>query len=1731
MRSKKLIKRGLAVFLSALTMLSSLSAFPMAASAASVDKVKDKEEVSANLNRDASLNKYLFAYFLGEQDTYVRLAVSDDGYNFEALNGNQPLLNTRADDATAIAFNGKTGMPCSGGARDPYIIRKINGDGFWIVATDLDTSVGKTPDGSGGNTYNNSKLLIWDVKDITNVANVKPWAVDTSGWFGETYYGKDTKSGLKWKTNDYYNHEGVNVNYCAWAPEVIWDTDKNMYMIYWSNGYYDDLRIYYAYTNDFKTYYKADGTELNGTNGAEPEILYDPGVKSIDGDITYDKASGKYYMFFKKEAEGQLYIVTADHASGPYSNERKFVDNNVTGVASGGNGIGMEGPEVYQLLNGDYVFFADVYTSNNSMFQFYTNSDLSKISGEDYCGDKMVMNHLKPRHAGMAYITTDEYNSLKNTYGVARFDSSGIEQGENINDHLVAQYFTTTDVTQDATGNGNTLSNHGATYEARTYNDQTVSTVKTTKTDGSYLDFSTANLKSGGKAANFNVNDGVTLSWNSYSENDNNELYHWVFGVLGNGVQKGTFSGEAKDNANSNYLGFCANNVYTVSGGGYYVATYQADTNMDGAWHKYVMTLTKNCIVIYKDNKLYQAIYAQNCTANDHNGKATPYYVNSITNSWVTDLFTNGTLLIGGSAYADDGTFTGNIYDFRIYNKAITNADVARSTALMNTQSADEALNSFEKMMNSGTIYMNMAPTYDAYVALKKANDVYKYGLPGALSETELENYKADLAEAVANMTKYSVAAVKQQYADAYTAFKVTDQNNLYSGYTSQVASIGLLFADTEQASNEMGRSVGSFKSEDSDLNMYYSTNVLMYTGVSGDTPRFPVAFSFKYGLNKWNTKRWVYTVYPVADASKKTTDSTEFRLNMINNSGEHTNCWYGYTTKLNYAYLLGNTDTRYVVAGESTNAHNHYSDVSETGYVSPYDANTEYFASGIEYIGTPTKTLEDYTIAWAAQTGDKRKPADATSKWVGSGTATAHTYVINYKKVMDALEANKHKLTDVDIKNFREGGLKALYQTFDDITGLDLSISKKSEIQSVADNIDAAINEINTFEMNTFQKDSTQYQAMRDQMDKYAEIENSDLYTDESKAEYKKIYEASQGIMTDLLKNGYVEDAKCQTNADAMATVLNEKLDVSSLTRAIDKKDSIQISNGDQQQYTLSSYVDGKQFLTQERSVRDDLSKLGKYDTEPKEYVSIDGSTGTYACPTTGMSNRDLLDDEIEKVNALAYSSVSGDDYYATYDACMQVYNSQDRNAFTDDYLNSSDSVFVLGDLNGTSSKAPQYDSANANMKDTAYVQYQGQIYKNSSNVDAITTKVLTALNSANTDTSTKRRTYTVTFEVYKNDQLVETVKNKEVHYYGDIVHLDASNYVDGNTCYKWEVTSKADNTTKNVSNASNTYDVRIQSDSVIRAYCTEKATDAARVNVKINSLYGDTVYNMNLSKDTNVMFADKAIIINGVTYALPKVPFYTFKGWTVNWKNYAVGDTTTLASLTSSGSVTFIANFEANKDVNQIKLDDQIVYESAAFDQKVKVSSPGAYAILVKDNGKYYVAAYGDTYEFFAYQNMDFYTLTSENGAYKINGQTANLSSDMKFTLDHKLPMVYTTGLVTGENNEKYTAMSLFSVDPAVTITEVGTLYTSSADLATDENMTFGKAGVKYLKSKQQTAVGNQYSLTVATAKDKYADGKMLYMRGYVKYSYQYVDADGRTCTVQCITYSDIVSDVNAF
>lgn len=52
------------------------------------------------------------------------MAVSPDGYNYYALNGNQPVIDSREISST-------------GGVRDPHILRCEDGKTFYMVVTDM----------------------------------------------------------------------------------------------------------------------------------------------------------------------------------------------------------------------------------------------------------------------------------------------------------------------------------------------------------------------------------------------------------------------------------------------------------------------------------------------------------------------------------------------------------------------------------------------------------------------------------------------------------------------------------------------------------------------------------------------------------------------------------------------------------------------------------------------------------------------------------------------------------------------------------------------------------------------------------------------------------------------------------------------------------------------------------------------------------------------------------------------------------------------------------------------------------------------------------------------------------------------------------------------------------------------------------------------------------------------------------------------------------------------------------------------------------------------------------------------------------------------------------------------------------------------------------------------------------------------------------------------------------
>lgn len=197
---------------------------------------------------DKDFAGYLFTYFKGNdvKDEAVCFAISTDGYNYRALNSNEPVVDSKAISST-------------GGVRDPHILRAENGQSFYMVLTDMTSSKGWD---------SNRALILMKSDDLVNwkhtVINIQ-----------QRYKGQDDLKRV-------------------WAPQTIFDPAAKKYMVYWSmqHGSGPDI-IYYAYVNSDFTNFES-----------EPKVLFNPknGKSCIDGDII--NKNGLFYLFYKTEGHG-----------------------------------------------------------------------------------------------------------------------------------------------------------------------------------------------------------------------------------------------------------------------------------------------------------------------------------------------------------------------------------------------------------------------------------------------------------------------------------------------------------------------------------------------------------------------------------------------------------------------------------------------------------------------------------------------------------------------------------------------------------------------------------------------------------------------------------------------------------------------------------------------------------------------------------------------------------------------------------------------------------------------------------------------------------------------------------------------------------------------------------------------------------------------------------------------------------------------------------------------------------------------------------------------------------------------------------------------------------------------------------------------------------------------------------------------------------------------------------
>lgn len=303
---------------------------------------------------------FLFTYFTGNapEQEQICYALSEDGYNYTLLNQGMPVIKS-----DSIAYT-----QC---VRDPHILRGEDGKTFYMVVTDMKSSLGWA---------SNRGLVLMKSTDLIH-------------W---------THSAINFPTK--YPKTWKNVTR-VWAPETIYDHKAGKYMVFFSlltnDGKLNYDKIFYQYANE-------DFTDLEG----EPTLLFDDGKAAIDGDIVFNEEDQKFHLFYKSEAGGGIYQAVADQLTAepgkPLCSQWTKWPDRVEVCKKAVEGVG-----VCKSLDGkSWVVMYDCYGAGH--YQFCKSADLKTF---EWVADTKTSGMFTPRHGTIMPITQAEKDRLIAEWG------------------------------------------------------------------------------------------------------------------------------------------------------------------------------------------------------------------------------------------------------------------------------------------------------------------------------------------------------------------------------------------------------------------------------------------------------------------------------------------------------------------------------------------------------------------------------------------------------------------------------------------------------------------------------------------------------------------------------------------------------------------------------------------------------------------------------------------------------------------------------------------------------------------------------------------------------------------------------------------------------------------------------------------------------------------------------------------------------------------------------------------------------------------------------------------------------------------------------------------------------------------------------------------------------------------------------------------------------------------
>lgn len=1473
----------------------------------------------------ATGDKYLFAYFTGDNDGQrIRFAVSEDGINYTPLYNNAPILSSTAVSET-ITWNGKQGWSHSKGARDPFIIAKRDSSGniisgqYYIVATDL--RVGK----NNGNSYNNSKLLVWDITDISKASSAVPWNIETSGMYGNTYYSGTT----------------LNKDYIAWAPEVTYDYSKNMYMMFWSGPLYASAKLQYVYTKDFKTFLNSNGNVIDGVN-YQPEVLYSiSGTNTIDGDIVY--SNGNYYLVYKNETEGQIYFVKSSTLTGfAGQTATKFVDSNYSGVC-------FEGPELYQRADGKWVLLVDNYNVNpKSKFVMYVADKLDDfMTGSDFKGKNVTtnINNCFPRHGAVAPITSNDYNALCKAYMI---DTSAS------NMELIAQYFTTSDVTQDATGNGFTLTNQGVTAVGE-YNGKSNVAYFSNSTKTSSGSFNYAYLADTSKIYNDYVitpTKGLVFTWEAYDLGNSvsTDYYANFFNLVEDNLGP---NGLTYDGTNYNHYAIkhaflCDGMTAGISNGlsgqdnG---NTIYVNENNTGKWHEYKATITKSGLTVYMDGAPY-------CN----------YDVEGIDANWFKEMLQGGRLNLGASLF-NDPVFNGYMSDFKIY--AVMNTDASLADVDTTLAKYETAYKNMVADINANhSIYTQLQPAYDAYVKLCKARDAYVYGED---TNVDFKTLTAKLDAAILNMVKWT--SPTGNAVPAFNDGSLTN-TNAYSNivYSQKVGN----FKQYEWRVNYSNRNLISSINNNQTVALYDGSNniiiPIMYQTILEKTKG--TAGTYKAGP---------YMVYPTTGDGKQD-DLGTFKLNSLwysngnSDSGQETlwkfNAYFGATT-----YQIGN-NSKTMHQGKNMER------FGTKGYSNYFCyANTLSYDNSTTFVNDDTGAYsKKYNLWWAFGGGSDGITSPSQLKWCyGQVGDNCSIYVLNYKALLDATSTATGKLP-ATVDNYKQGGLSTLLGYIDNATAYNPNTARTNagSASDVVSNFNNAVTPlIDNLKNSSYSSDNANYQKLRDEMDNYLADKTRYLddavYTAKSIADYKKVFDAAKSLFTYLegtnynYSNGYTQGDYAGECADALANILNEKFSALSLHSAIKSK-PIYDENG-KQIYSANSWLE---------VVGGPINVYNEVKDQTGRYVTSSATVHNSSKEEVSYNKKTDVNNQAKADNAITALGTALDEIP---EECQIAFNTSVQIAEAieqDKYSNSSELTALVAAQKKTVFAVTQ-DTANlynSFYTDTQIGDRSKVFATNLSETDAATVKVL---NKSNSLTAKIFNTY---LQVVDKDGKVGSKSLVSTNNYGDLITVN-SGVTDIPVAWTVDLYNNAECTgtpTKTItySGFSGTaLQLKTESNAVVTAKPAYDEAPASGVAVRVYNGYNNLI---------DVIYASSTDEAQSELASMTtSMPFYTFKGW--DWEN---------RKEVSTGIYEVKPKFDSATTVNITTVDG-----GASSVKAVKINSTATvssstphYGWAVKNGDKYQIVAYTDgDYKFSALVDETYVPIIENGGSYYVADGATNV------------------------------------------------------------------------------------------------------------------------------------------